>query len=694
MLNTILGGRYQIISHLGGGGFGQTYLAEDRQLPGNHRCVVKQLKPVTSDPKTLQTARRLFDTEAQVLYNLGTHPQIPQLLAYFEENQEFYLVQEYIEGWNLSQEITRPQGCYSEDEVIALLKEILEILEFVHKQNVIHRDINPRNILRRQKDGKLVLIDFGAVKQITAQTINPQGYTNLSVIVGTPGYMPSEQARGNPKLSSDIYAVGMIAIQALTGLLPSQLPIDHNTEEILWHELVTVSQDLTKIIDKMVRYDFRDRFHSATEALQAIEELTKPNAVTMPVLIPASPPQKKYTKKILIGLISFAFLGASTVASMALVKAINYNNATEQFNRGKTLASLKRYQQAIGAYQRAIELKPDYVEAWKNKGDVLYNMKKYQEALDAYDKAIQIKPDYVEAWNGRGIVLKESQQYEEAIASFEEALKIDSSNVLAWKEKGDALMGLPKYEAAITAYERALEYQPDYWEAWYNRGWALHNLQRYEEAIKSYEKALEFNTDFPQAWYNRGNSLLKINRQQEAIESYEQALRLKPDYFKAWYSRGAALSQMRKYEQAIESYEKAINLQPENGEAWKNLGGILHQMRRYEEAIRAYDRAIQVQQNDAQAWYNKGNAQYSLKRYEQALASYDSAVYLKPDYFEAWYSRGNALLSLKRYEQAIASYEKAIQYKPDFREALEAQKQAQKQLEAIQIKPESAEKTD
>ncbi|MHC5827157.1 MAG: protein kinase domain-containing protein, partial [Nostoc sp.] len=177
-------------------------------------CVVKKLKLQASDPITLETARRLFDTEAQVLYKLGTHDRIPQLLAYFEENAEFYLVQELIEGHDLSQELT-PGKTLSQDQVISLLQELLTILEFVHQQNVIHRDVNPRNILRRQPDGKLILIDFGAVKQITTQIITPQGQTQATVAIGTPGYIPGEQAHGTPKLSSDIYATGIIAIQAL-----------------------------------------------------------------------------------------------------------------------------------------------------------------------------------------------------------------------------------------------------------------------------------------------------------------------------------------------------------------------------------------------------------------------------------------------------------------------------------------------
>ena len=179
MLGNTLVGRYQIISDLGGGGFGETFVACDTHLPGSPQCVVKKLKPQANDPDTLQTARRLFDTEAQVLYQLGTHDCIPQLLAYFEENQEFYLVQECIEGHDLSQEII-PGKPLTEDQVICLLQEILGILEFVHQQKVIHRDINPRNIIRRKPDDKLVLIDFGAVKQITTQVITPSGKTQFT----------------------------------------------------------------------------------------------------------------------------------------------------------------------------------------------------------------------------------------------------------------------------------------------------------------------------------------------------------------------------------------------------------------------------------------------------------------------------------------------------------------------------------
>ncbi|MBD1903110.1 serine/threonine protein kinase [Trichocoleus sp. DQ-A3] len=288
MLGKTLSGRYQIIKHLGGGGFGQTYLAEDQQLPGNPQCVVKQLKPKANDSLTLEVARRLFDREVQVLYRLGNHNQIPQLLAHFEEEQEFYLVQEFIEGHELKQEL--PVGKQlKEDLVLVLLQDLLEILAFVHQQDVIHRDIKPSNLIRRKQDSKLVLIDFGAVKEVGTETVSPSGETTLTVVIGSPGYMANEQLSGKPRFSSDIYAVGMLGIQALTGLPPSQLPEDSKNSEILWRDRLPVgtryTAPLLDVLDKMVRYDYRQRYQTAIEALQALQQLNT-GLVTQPMTPP------------------------------------------------------------------------------------------------------------------------------------------------------------------------------------------------------------------------------------------------------------------------------------------------------------------------------------------------------------------------------------------------------------------------
>ncbi len=279
-----LGGRYKIIGELGAGGFGQTFLAEDLHLPDHPRCVVKQLKPQATDPNTLRTASRLFEMEAKVLYKLGNHDQIPRLLAHFEDNQEFYLAQELIEGESLTQELAGGQR-WSQTWVVAFLQDLLHVLSFVHQQNVIHRDIKPSNLMRRRQDGRIVLIDFGAVKQVSTQVTNPKTGNTKTISIGTQGYTPKEQLGGNPRFSSDLYAVGMIAIQALTGIHPRRLTEDPQTGEINWRiHVPQVRSELAEILDCMVRYDYRVRYPMAAQALEAMRSL--PTSLTQSVPFP------------------------------------------------------------------------------------------------------------------------------------------------------------------------------------------------------------------------------------------------------------------------------------------------------------------------------------------------------------------------------------------------------------------------
>ena len=272
MQNTALRGWYKIIRLLGSGGFGETYLAEDRDLPNRPICVVKRLQPKSNSPAVLQVAKRLFNSEAEVLYRLGNYDQIPRLLAHFEEDQQFYLVQEFIRGHDLSKELIAGKR-WTEAQVIEFLEDILKTLEFVHQQKVIHRDIKPANLIRRKQDEKIILIDFGAVKEIETLVANTQGNTHSTIAVGTPGYMPNEQQGGKPRFSSDIYAAGMVAIQALTGVSPEQLPEDTTTGEIIWRQQAQVNDRLAAILDRMVRSHFRDRYHSVGEVLNDLYSL-------------------------------------------------------------------------------------------------------------------------------------------------------------------------------------------------------------------------------------------------------------------------------------------------------------------------------------------------------------------------------------------------------------------------------------
>jgi tetratricopeptide (TPR) repeat protein/tRNA A-37 threonylcarbamoyl transferase component Bud32 len=681
MLGNTLVGRYKITNYLGGGGFGETYVANDTQLPGSPQCVVKKLKPQSTDIATLEIARRLFDTEAQVLYKLGNHDHIPQLLAYFEENAEFYLVQELIIGNDLDQEL-KPGTIFNQDQVISLLQEILEILDFVHQQKVIHRDVNPRNILRREQDNKLILIDFGAVKQITTQLVNSTDITKSTVAIGTPGYMPGEQAQGTPKFSSDIYALGIIAIGALTGLSPDQLEKDAETNEIIWENYATVSSEFARFLNQMVCYDFRQRYTSATIALQALQALNKNTSGTI-VIAPATLQNQTKNLKIKKGifwklLLGVFVLGIGSVGTVFMINRINNTNAVELYNQGNTLIQLQRYEEALAVYEKAGEIKPNYPQAWYGQGKALFQLKKYPEALLAYDKAIQIQPNYLEAWSNRGFVLVSLKRYSEALAAFDKALQLKNDDPKVWQIKADILVKINQYNNAVQAYEQAINLQPDNSELWYKKGSALQNIKQYEEATTAYKKTVELKPDHESAWYNLGNCLVNLNRYEFALQAYDQAVQYNPNNSAAWLSRSNILMTLRRYPEAIDSFSQVIKSNPQQYQAWYNRGWALHQVKRYPEAIESYNKAIAIKGNDYLVWYNLGNTQYNLQKYQEAIASYNKAIRYKPNHYESWYSKGNALLNLQQYQQAIASYDKAIEYKPDYQQAIEARIKAQK----------------
>ena len=267
----VIGGHYKIVKVLGSGGFSETYIAQDTRRPSNPLCVVKQLRPANKKPQHLELARRLFQLEAETLERLGTHDQIPRLFAHFEEDEEFYLVQELVVGHPLSQELQRGKPML-EAKVIQILQDLLQILDFVHTHNVIHRDIKPSNIIRRYSDGKLVLIDFGTVKEVTTGS-EGEGKTSFTIGIGTEGYAPNEQCAGRPRFNSDIYAVGIIGIKALTGVPPQEFQVDPKTGEFLWQDKAQVSPELAAILSKMVLHDFTRRYQSVSEVRLALDDL-------------------------------------------------------------------------------------------------------------------------------------------------------------------------------------------------------------------------------------------------------------------------------------------------------------------------------------------------------------------------------------------------------------------------------------
>lgn len=276
----ILAGRYLPIKLLGRGGFGAAFLSRDRYTPGMRQCVVKQFLPAGDLSSTqLKLAQDLFEREAVVLEEIGSqHDQIPDLFAFFpvivpglqskQQDQFFYLVQEFIDGENLEEELTS-RGGFSESEVLFVMRSILPVLQFVHDKNIIHRDIKPSNIMRH-RNGKLFLLDFGAVKQVTN---SPQGVGNSSTGIYSLGFAPPEQMSGGQVFpSTDLYALAVTIILLLTGQKDISELFDAYNNQLQWRDKVDVSSHLASILDKMLRSAPLHRFQSAESVLIALDE--------------------------------------------------------------------------------------------------------------------------------------------------------------------------------------------------------------------------------------------------------------------------------------------------------------------------------------------------------------------------------------------------------------------------------------
>ncbi|MCJ8283205.1 MAG: serine/threonine protein kinase, partial [Rivularia sp. ALOHA_DT_140] len=272
IMTKIMVERYRLLELLNGTPAGRSYLGKDTDEAGFSQCVIKQFLPPSTDIKLLKVSYNVLDTEAKPLQNLAEQDdRIQNLITFFVKNKNFYLVRKYIEGNPLNKEIVSREELGSE-QVIKILTEVLELLVIIHSHGIIHRNLKPANIIRRKSDNKLILTDFGALQEA------------VSNVVGYSAYTPIEQNHGNAQFNSDIYTLGIIAIEALTGLTASDITTQKNikntsAEKIIWHpHNYKVNKKLAKIIDKMVHLNYQNRYQSATEVLQDLQNINQPKS--------------------------------------------------------------------------------------------------------------------------------------------------------------------------------------------------------------------------------------------------------------------------------------------------------------------------------------------------------------------------------------------------------------------------------
>ncbi|MEL6552939.1 MAG: serine/threonine-protein kinase [Cyanobacteria bacterium J06621_11] len=266
--------RFKIVRRLGGGGFSTAYLAEETIENYASPCVIKHLrykrKPSTAVTNTnvsiqKERSQRRFQKEARIMARIGRHDQLPCLLDHFIDNEQFYLVQEYIPGPTL-QQLLHQNGPFNEAQIKTFLQDIIPIIRYVHRHNLLHLDIKPANIIRRERDQKLVLIDFGAVRRYASQDAEHKPEPGT----GTVGFAASEQFAGMPTPASDIYGLGVTCLYLLTGCNPLDLATSPKGQNLRWQESVIVSDHLNKILHKMLAPEAKQRFQSVDELERAL----------------------------------------------------------------------------------------------------------------------------------------------------------------------------------------------------------------------------------------------------------------------------------------------------------------------------------------------------------------------------------------------------------------------------------------
>ena len=710
-----LGGRYKIISELGAGGFGQTFLAEDLHLPDHPRCVVKQLKPQATDAATLQTARRLFDIEARVLYKLGNHDQIPHLLAHFEDNQEFYLAQELIDGEPLTQELKGGQH-WSESQVIGLLQDLLNVLAFVHQQSVIHRDLKPSNLIRRRQDDRIVLIDFGAVKQVSTQITSPLGEHTKTISIGTQGYTPKEQLGGNPRFSSDVYAAGIIAIQALTGIHPRHLTDDPVTGEISWHHHAPhVSPEFAAFLDQMVRYDYRARYPTAVEALDALHNLFTSHTQSvasspswteedgeLPTQARQSPSTTEATESELGQAPTHIRTPTNSPAQPQGTEATGSElgqAATQQWTppdrsvQPPVTGTGATYPWGQSPQPPSSSIPPTVTPGSSQRRLVpLWSTLAVLAAVGAtfWGTKTFLSPQFSERMAGRSGIPAASPSINpsEPVASPSSASSptvspsANPDQPAASPSSASSPTPSPSTNSSQAPAPPAAASSPTTPPASSAPVKAASPAKSTPAAVPPPTKPSAPSAAAPQAiaLLQQAERSREAGQYQKALELYDQVIALNPNRAEAHWGRCYSLNSLQQPNDAIAACNQALALKPNDPKALWSKGNALDQQKRPEESLKLYQKATALDPNFAEAWNNQGVALLSLGRTREAVMALNRATKLKPDFANAWANRGAALWKLGRPKEAILSINTAARLQPNNPDIINLQQQIKEQL--------------
>lgn len=550
MIGRTIGGKYQVVKYLGGTGEINSYVADHLSGESKSRYYLEILQPQRLE--SLSQATQEIITGLSILSNIDNEQRIPQTVEYFIDEERIYIVQDYIEGKNLAR-IVEDQFILSEAEVIDILIDTAYALNPLHKQQIIHGNIQPSSLIKRNSDSKIALVNFGLIHE--AIDLLPDS---------KQGYIPPEQIAGRATFVSDIYALGMTAIHVLTGTSPQNLEKNPRTGEILWHRKARISPNLAKILDKMIFLDKNQRYQSVNKIIKDLKKLkhkSRFRGIFKYFLI--APP-----------LLFFIMLVLTQWAQRVAIL---------EFYKGDIKLEANEYQKAIDYYDNGLKKLPNtkgqvrnFEQVWLKKAKAQRQLDRYEEALQTCNTALKYNQS-PQLWNCKALTLYSLKRYEAAVGAYNQAIQIAPDDVWLWNNRGEAYIRLGQTDRAIVDFKKAIELDESKSRSfvpWNNLGKLYYQQQDYQKAIDAYEQALSVKKDYLPALIGLGNVQKSVGMYSQASESYDQALAINGDYHEAWYGKGSVAEYLKECQAAREYYQKAFELKPDWEAAMEALSRI------------------------------------------------------------------------------------------------------------------------